>query len=55
MVMETIDGKENRTIYLFILLFVPLAMGTIAPCLLSYRNYESQYLAEVERQRSSIP
>ena len=54
MVMDTIDGKEKRAIYVFILRFVPLAMGTIAPCFLSHRNYESQYLAEVERQLSAI-
>ena len=54
MVMDTIDGKEKRAIYVFILRFVPLAMGTIVPCFLSHRNYESQYLAEVERQLSAI-
>jgi hypothetical protein len=29
-------------------------MGTIASCFLSYRNYESQYLAALERQLSAI-
>jgi len=53
--MDTIDGKEKRAIYVFHPAVRPLGDGhhrTLLP--FPPGIYESQYLAEVERQLSAI-
>jgi hypothetical protein len=52
--LETLEGKENRALYVFILIFAILAAGIVTAGYIYYRNYERQYRVEVEHQLSAI-
>jgi PAS domain S-box-containing protein len=52
--MSRFDGKEKRTLTIFIFIFVLLTAGIAIGGYLSYRNYEAQFRAQAEHQLSSI-
>ena len=52
--MERSDNKGNRTLSVFILVFVILSAGIVATGYLYYRNYEKHYRTEVDHQLSAI-
>ena len=47
-------GDASRPVLVFVLIFFLLAIGIVTVGYISYRNYESHYRAQVERQLSAI-
>ena len=52
--MEKYDGKEKRTLAVFLFIFILLAAGLAGGGYISYRKYEKNFHAQVGRQLSSI-
>ncbi len=52
--MKTEKRKENRPLYVLILVFVALAAGIITAGYFYYENYARQYRSEIERQLSAV-
>jgi PAS domain S-box-containing protein len=52
--MSRFDGKEKRTLVIYIFIFVLLVAGISAGGTLSYRNFEQQFRTQAEHQLSSI-
>jgi uncharacterized membrane protein len=52
--MAKLDIKENRALYVLVLIFIILAAGIVTTGYLYYRNYKQQYRTQVEQQLTSI-
>ena len=47
-------GDDSRPVFVFVLIFFLLAIGIVTVGYISYRNYETHYRAQMERQLSAI-